>query len=89
MLPPNRAADLLRRIHKETSERAQASILPPIVAQALVALGLFLLFLVKASIVVYALALVVGQTVVAGLAVATMARLERIVARGLVRASRG
>lgn len=85
MLPPNRAAELLRRIHKETTEQAQMCLLLPFVAQALVALGLSVLALAGIPIGIYAGAFLVGQVVITGLVVVTMARLGGVIASGLAR----
>lgn len=86
-MPPNRAAELLRRIHKETTEQAQMSLLAPFVIQALVALGLGLLFVLRVPLGIYVAGLITGESLLTGALIATMARLESVVAGGLARAS--
>lgn len=53
MLPRNRAADLLKRIHREITERAQMSLLLPFIVQALVTLGLGIHFVLQVPLAVY------------------------------------
>jgi hypothetical protein len=62
------------------------SLLLPFVTQALVTLGLGILFLLQAPLVVYVAGLIVGETVLAGTLIVTMARVDSVIAGGLARA---
>lgn len=85
-MPQNRAAELLKRIDRETAERAQMSLLLTFITQALVTLALGVLFFLQVPVIVYVAGLIIGETVLAGMLIVAMARLDSVIAGGLARA---